>query len=202
MKTSAREHVPLAEAILQLRTSGYEGLSSAPEITARWTAEQERALARLISMDNLRRVWIGSLEITELIRRQLPVSSAAAAQFSVPTSPARAVGSVSSPFGGLERQRGFWFNINAELIVYGATEPNATVHIGDREIKLRPDGTFSYRFALPDGKFDLPATATSADKTDQRAAALTFSRKTDFRGDVQHHPQDPNLRPPSPDNVS
>jgi len=110
--------------------------------------------------------------------------------------------SVSSPFGVAERQKKFWFNINAELIVYGATEPDATVQIGDRKIKLRPDGSFSYRFALPDGKFDLPASATSSDGTDQRAAALTFSRKTDFRGDVQHHPQDPNLRVPSPQNVS
>jgi len=202
VKAAAREQVPLAEAILQLRASGHEGLPSAPEIATRWTPEQERALARLISMDNLRRVWIGSLEITELIRRQLPVSSAAASQFSVPTSPARAVGSVSSPFGGLERQRGFWFNINAELIIYGATEPNAKVTIGGREIKLRPDGSFSFRFALPDGKYELPVVAVSADQTDGRAAELEFSRRTEYRGDVGVHPQDPRLRPPQAQSVT
>jgi hypothetical protein len=198
VKTAAREHVPLAEAILQLRASGYEGLPSAPEIGRRWTPEQERALAGLISMDSVRRVWIGSLEITELIRRQLlaQISSAAVAQFSVPTSPARAAGSVSSPFGGLERQKGFWFNINAELIIYGATERNAKVTIGGREIKLRPDGSFSFRFALPDGKYELPVVAISADQTDGRAAELEFSRSTEYRGEVGVHPQDPRLRPP------
>ncbi len=59
--------------------------------------------------------------------------------------------------------KGFWFNVNAELIIYGATEPNAKVTLGGHEIKLRSDGTFSFRFALPDGKYDLPAVAVSAD---------------------------------------
>src|SRR5688500_20153543 len=36
--------------------------------------------------------------------------------------------------------RKFWFKINAELIIYGATEPDAKVAIADRPIKLRPDG--------------------------------------------------------------
>ena len=51
----------------------------------------------------------------------------------------------------MERAKGFWFNVNAELIIYGATEPTARVTLGGHEIKLRPDGTFSYRFSLPDG---------------------------------------------------
>ena len=212
VKTAVNENVPLMEAIHQLRAMGYQQLPDPKTVTAgQWTPEQDRALASLINMDSIRRVWIGSIEITELIRRkwQQELFSAASAEFSKPWSgqlfelpSSLGLGSVSSPFGGLERQKKFWFNINAELIVYGATEPDATVQIGDRQIKLRPDGSFSYRFALPDGKFDLPATATSQDGTDQRAAALTFSRKTDFRGDVQHHPQDPALRPPSPDNVA
>jgi len=120
----------------------------------------------------------GLAEITELIRRRLQqeLYSAAAAQFSVPSSWSGAVSSFSSPFGGMER-KGFWFNVNAELIIYGATEPNAQVTIGGRVIKLRPDGTFSYRFALPDGQFGLPAMAirptgpTSATPTFGSAAA-------------------------------
>jgi len=42
------------------------------------------------------------------------------------------------------------------VIIYGATEPGAKVTLGGHEIKLRSDGSFSYRFALPDGKYDLP----------------------------------------------
>jgi len=212
VKTAVNENVPLMEALEQLRAMGYKQLPDPNAVSSgKWTEEQDRALASLINMDSVRRVWIGSIEITELIRRkwQQELFSAAAAEFSKPWSgqlfelpSSIGVGSVSSPFGAAERQKKFWFNINAELIVYGATEPNATVQIGDRQIRLRPDGSFSYRFSLPDGKYDLPATATSADGTDQRQAALSFSRKTDFRGDVQHHPQDPNLREPSPQNVA
>jgi uncharacterized protein len=210
VRSAVSENVPLMEALHHLRAMGYQQLPDPSALSAnQWTAEQESALASLINMDSIRRVWIGSIEITELIRRkwQQELFSAAAPEFSRPWSlfevpSSIGLGSVSSPFGVAERQKKFWFNINAELIVYGATEPNATVRIGDRVIRLRSDGSFSYRFALPDGKFDLPAAATSADGTDTRAAALTFSRKTDFSGDVQHHPQDPSLRVPSPQNVS
>jgi len=84
--------------------------------------------------------------------------------------------------------------VNAELIVYGATEPDATVSIGGRKIKLRPDGSFSYRFALPDGNYEMPVVAISADETDGRAAELKFSRDTEYRGEVDAHPQDPSLK--------
>ena len=187
------------EAINQLRAAGVKGLPSAHAVSAqRWTPAQERALAELVTMDSLRRVWMGSLEITELIRRQLQqaLSSAAAAQFSLPSAWSGEVSSLSSPYGGKERRKGFWFNVNAELIIYGATEPDAEVTIGGRVIKLRPDGTFSYRFALPDGRYELPAVATSADATDSRSAELKFSRDTRYAGDVGKHPQDARLKPP------
>jgi hypothetical protein len=199
VKAAVREHVPLAEAILQLRAAGYDKLPGPADISsARWTREQERALGDLISMDQVRRVWVGSLEITELIRRQLAqeISSAGAAQFSLPTSPTGAVTSVSSPYGGAQPSKGFWFNVNAELIIYGATESDATVTIGGRTIKLRPDGSFSYRFALPDGKYELPVVAVSADGDDSRRAGLKFSRDTKYRGEVGAHPQDSALKPP------
>jgi hypothetical protein len=111
-----------------------------------------------------------------------------------PTSPAEAFGGISSPVAKPgAREKGFWFNVNAELIVYGATEPDATVSIGGRRIKLRPDGSFSYRFALPDGNYEMPVVAISADRTDGRAAELKFSRGTEYRGEVGAHPQDPSL---------
>ena len=84
--------------------------------------------------------------------------------------------------------------MNAELIVYGATERDATVTIGGRRIKLRADGSFSYRFALPDGRYEMPIVAISADETDGRAAEMKFSRGTEYRGHVGAHPQDPELQ--------
>jgi len=201
VKGAVREHVPLVEAMQQMRAQGFRDLPAPEEVKREWTPAQEKALAEVISMDHVRRIWIGSLEITELIRRQLQqqVSSLGAAQFSLPSSAMGAVGalsSVSSPFGGAERSRGFWFNVNAELIIYGATEPDAKVTIGDRAIKLRPDGSFSFRFALPDGQYSLPAAAHSADGVETRRAHLKFSRETAYQGEVGAHPQDKNLKPP------
>jgi hypothetical protein len=188
-----------------------------PPIT--WTPQQEQALAKVISIDQSRRIWMGSLEITELIRRRLtqevsyeassPMRAFGAAGPGTFTGPGASIptagdtiASPVSPFGVIPPvEKSFWFNVNAELVVYGATEPGAKVTLGGHEIKLRADGTFSYRFALPDGKYDLPAVAISADGTDGRAADLKFSRETDYSGDVGAHPQDPSLKAPRVDNL-
>ena len=196
---------PLARAIEELRREGHADLPAVgAKPSATWSPAQAQALAEVVNLDQVRRVWIGSMEITEVLRRQLghEISSQSAAQLGRPTSPGAAVTSVSSSFGGEQpRGKNFWFNVNAELIIYGATERDATVTIGGRKIKLRQDGSFSYRFALPDGKYDLPVVAVSADETDGCAAELKFTRATEIRGDVGTHPQDPALKPPTPDNV-
>jgi hypothetical protein len=199
VKTAVIENVPLVEALQQLRAEGFANLPK--EVYDSWSPEQERALASVVSIDKMRRVWIGSLEITELVRRQLEgeTSSWSGSLVSLPSSMGA---SWSSPMGGMEKRRSFWFNVNAELIIYGATEPDATVTIGDRKIKLRPDGTFSFRFSLPDGNYSLPAVATSADQEESREAALKFSRDTKYRGEVGAHPQDKKLKAPVVEAVS
>lgn len=98
-------------------------------------------------------------------------------------------------------EKGFWFQVNAELVIYGKTVPDAQVTIAGRTIRLRPDGTFSYRFALPDGHFPLPIQATSADGTDIRQARLTFQRQSEYSGQVQAIPQDPGIKPPHPEHL-
>ena len=69
--------------------------------------------------------------------------------------------------------------------------------IGGREIKLRRDGSFSFRFALPDGQYELPVAARSADGEETRQAELNFSRASQYQGGVEAHPQDKKLQPPS-----
>lgn len=196
IKAAMRENLPLAKAVEELRRGGHLELPRAAAASSmKWTPQQEEALARIVCIDDVRRVWMGSLEITELIRRRL------AQEISSPGVSSFGISSVSSPFGGAEQRKGFWFNVNAELIIYGATEPDAKVTLGGHEIRLRPDGSFSYRFALPDGKYDLPAVAVSADNTDARAANLKFGRETEYLGDVGAHPQDPSLKAPLPENL-
>ena len=86
--------------------------------------------------------------------------------------------SVSSPVRKIPGARKFWFIVNTELIVYGATEPDAKVTVQGKEIKLRPDGTFSLRFFLPDGKQVIPVHATSADGIDEREITPIVIKET------------------------
>lgn len=84
----------------------------------------------------------------------------------------------ASEFVQPDKKRKFFFEIGAELIVYGRTEPDAEVKLGDKKIGLRPDGTFSMRLALPDGKIELPFIATSNDKIDTKRITTKVERHT------------------------
>ena len=73
---------------------------------------------------------------------------------------------------------GFHFEIDAELIVYGATEPNAKVTLQGEPVQLRPDGTFTVRFSLPDSRQIIPAVAASPDGVEERTIVLAVERNT------------------------
>ena len=79
------------------------------------------------------------------------------------------------------RPRQFWLVADAELIVYGATEPDATVTIGGREIKLSPDGTFRFQMSFQDGLIDYPIKAVAADGEQTRSIQMKFTRETPER---------------------
>src|SRR5262245_3692841 len=74
--------------------------------------------------------------------------------------------------------RKFWFQLDAELIVYGATEPTAKVVLQGEPVKLRPDGTFTMRFSLPDGRQIIPAVANSVDGVEERTIVWAVERNT------------------------
>ena len=79
------------------------------------------------------------------------------------------------------RPRQFWLVADAELIVYGATEPDATVTIGGRPIKLNPDGTFRYQMSFQDGLVDYPIMAVAVDGEQTRSVHMKFNRETPSR---------------------
>ncbi len=79
------------------------------------------------------------------------------------------------------RPRKFWLVADAELIVYGATEPDATVTIGDRVIKLNPDGTFRFQMSFQDGLIDYPIKAVAVDGEQTRSIHMKFTRETPSR---------------------
>ncbi|MEY4691617.1 MAG: hypothetical protein RIT19_1942 [Verrucomicrobiota bacterium] len=94
---------------------------------------------------------------------------------------------------------GFHFRVNAEVVLFGSTEPGARVTLAGRPVALRPDGSFTFRCALPDGRFELPLVAVSSRGAGHRRATLTLERGTVSQGEVGAHPIDPGL--PSPDDI-
>jgi hypothetical protein len=114
------------------------------------------------------------------------VSSPGAAR---PTSPGAAVTSphgrpaVQAPQPSAER--GFWLSVQTELVVSGATEPDARVTIQGIPIPLRADGTFTVRFELPDGEQVVPVIAVSRDGTFEREITPRVVRETRR---VERHP--------------
>jgi len=77
-----------------------------------------------------------------------------------------------------DEEQGFWLVAEAELVLFGATEPDATVHVGGQRVRLRGDGTFSARMAFPDGETSIPIEATNADGSEQRTIKVVFTRST------------------------
>jgi len=88
------------------------------------------------------------------------------------------------------KPRQFWFQLDAELIVYGATEPGARVTLQGEPIQLREDGSFTLRFALPDGRQIIPAVAASADGVEERTIVLAVERNTKALEPMLHDGQE------------
>lgn len=90
-----------------------------------------------------------------------------------------ASGRSESGAGGVAtRQRAFWLVADAELIVYGATDPSATLRIGDEIVPLGEDGTFRLQVPFRDGQQLYPITAVAADGEQRRNITLEFARTT------------------------
>ncbi len=172
-----------------------------------WTEDQKRLLAALLGETLIDRVGLGSAEIDQLLRKALAekLSSETASGLSGRYAEALAPGPTSlfsgigaswsaQPFS-VKRERGFFMHVNAEIIFYGGTHPDATVWIDGKEICLSPDGTFRYHFTLPDGDFGIPIIARSPDGVEERSATLSFVRGTARTGDVGSTGQPAELSP-------
>ena len=99
----------------------------------------------------------------------------------------------AQPFG---KTRDFFMHVNAEVIFYGGTHPDAKVWIDDKPVKLNPDGTFRHHFIFPDGTYEIPIVAESPDGVEQRSATLRFERGTGRVGVVGATPQPAFLSEP------
>ena len=79
---------------------------------------------------------------------------------------------------GLVKNRSFWLVADAELIVYGATEPSAKLTIGGEDVPLAADGTFRIQVPFRDGtqKYDIKAYDASGEL--EKGISMKFDRTT------------------------
>ena len=76
------------------------------------------------------------------------------------------------------KPRKFWLIADAELIVYGATEPDATVTVDGKPIELSADGTFRFQMSFQDGMIRYPIVAVAKDGEQTRSIHMDFERQT------------------------
>ena len=72
-------------------------------------------------------------------------------------------------------ESGFWYRVDADLVIHGATQPKSTVVIQGQSVTLRKDGTFSLRVALPEGTQTIQIDVTSPDGRHTRTMAPMIS---------------------------
>jgi hypothetical protein len=70
----------------------------------------------------------------------------------------------------------FFLEVWTELILYGRTEPDAEVTVEGKKVALRPDGTFSLRYALPVGDYKYHVAGISKNKKHKIAKTPAVKR--------------------------
>lgn len=70
----------------------------------------------------------------------------------------------------------FWFVVDAELVLYGATEEGATVTFDGQKVQLNPDGTFKLTVPFVDNFADHQLLATSANREEMKTINKKFSQ--------------------------
>jgi hypothetical protein len=141
-------------------------------IDEKWMAVSED-FDKLLQLSGVEYIGKGSGEVAKSLAQRWEMLRAVFSRAS-----SWGVSSMSSQAPQRPEQKKFWLVADCELILYGATEPDAFVTVSGRRVKLNPDGTFSMRFALPDGNIDLPVNAMSKDETDSRRIRISVDRNT------------------------
>ena len=109
------------------------------------------------------------LEVKEVLeeRLQRPVGN--------PNSNRYGVGAEGSLMGN---NGNFQFEVDAEMVVFGATRPCSRVTVAGEPVTLREDGSFTVRMSMPDKRQVLPIVACSEDGVHQKTTVLAIERNT------------------------
>jgi hypothetical protein len=89
---------------------------------------------------------------------------------------------------GEEGVAGFELEVDAEMVVYGATQPGAYVTLQGEPVKVQPDGTFRVRVELPNRRQVLPIVASTADGASRQTVVMAVERNTKSMGPAGREP--------------
>ena len=145
------------------------GMSSV--IDEKWRSVSEEYYEKMYALSGGLEIGKSSLELRRMLEERLRSEMASGAVSSFGASPVKRAGEA--------KERGFWFVLDAELIIYGATVPNAHVTVQGKPVELRPDGSFTLRFAFPDGTQRIEARAVSPDGIEERVIIPVVTRTTE-----------------------
>ena len=95
-----------------------------------------------------------------------------------PMGPPAAREVVTESEHGEAQAAGFQLEIDAELIVYGATQPDAYVTLQGEPVKVQADGTFRVRVDMPNKRQVLPIVASLADGSSRQTVVMAVERNT------------------------
>jgi len=79
------------------------------------------------------------------------------------------------------QERSFSYWLNMELILYGGADRGSTIKLSGKNLDLRPDGTFTVRFGLPEGELKLPVTFISPDQAEVHIITPNVTRRTETK---------------------
>lgn len=92
------------------------------------------------------------------------------------SSPLNTFGSGAERLAG--RPQEFRFHVDAALVIFGTTKPDAKVFLDKKPVKVREDGSFTELWAMPDKRQVIPITATTVDGVEQRVVVIAVERNT------------------------
>lgn len=142
---------------------------------------------KLLRISGVNKIGMSSFDIAKLMRErweEIVSISLPSSHTNVPTSSSSTAfysKSMQSQQGGKSQfeAKNFWLRADTEIIISGATEPDASLTLKGQPVKLSADGTFSLRFYLPNGEDKYTIHATSADGT--MSKSITFEVKKDTK---------------------
>jgi len=150
--------------------------SGVSPITDEQWAILQMEFERLLKLSGVEQIGRSSFDIAKLMRERWEEI----VSISLPSSRVGASSWKGKP--GEVKPKSFWLKADTELIVYGATEPDAKLTVQGQSVTLRADGSFSLRFYLPDGTQEYPIEAVSADGTMKRKITFSVKRDTTTEG--------------------